>query len=509
MAMAEKAMAALETPAPANVPEFTVKMAQDMLEELIKGYSGAEFQATLKKQIGEAEGDKKKIATIKKDLFMTVQSTVLPKYGFEATPRGVQASLGAFAPYNFTDPLVMERNAIVSYWTSPEVQDVSLEAYLEKLKAESAKSQEAQAKAAAKPQAKAAAEPTAKPAAKPQAKPQAKGAGKGGSGIGSAKQAMMQKMKAQGNKGATISRMDAQGQVAGLALLEFVEEVNEMYEQGRELAAAGRFEEAEPYLRDSYQLFEEICGEGHIYTIACANTLGFTLHEQGRYAEGEPICKVAVNGFQRLSGLQDPQTVASMNNYALCLQGLGKMSEAAAILKQILEVSIANCTPEATVPIMSNLAETLRLDGEVQEAEKMFFKAFRIMSKVHGPESLQCIHLLNNLAVCFRDMRKNDVARQHYERALKGLRQYYGPEHPKVKLVQKNLEELKTDRETEQVQLPPHLRIEPRKKNLFWQANQEFTYTPMSKFSKEGTKAFQQVIQPVSAMMTRKTEIWE
>jgi len=321
---------------------------------------------------------------------------------------------------------------------------------------------------------------------------------------------MLQKMKTHGGQGATLQRLDAQGQAAGWAPVEFVDEANDVYEHGKSFTEAGKFDEGEPYLRDAYQLFEEICGEGHLYTMACANTLGFNLHEQGRFSEGEPILKVAVDGFTRCCGKRDAQTVAAMNNYALCLQGIGKMSEAASILREILKLSEENTTRAATTSILSNLAETLRLDGQVREAEELFFKAYRIICKEHGPESLQGITLLNNLAVCLRDQRKNEGAQQHYERALKGLKQYYGPEHPKVKLVEKNLEELKTDKKTEQVELAPHLQIEPRKEeNQFYKATCAFQYQPMTSFSQNGIKAFSKVlIDPVAASRPRPVDMF-
>lgn len=436
----------------------------------------------------------KKIAAAKKDLFLTVQSKIFPKYGFEASPKGVQASLGAFAPYNNTDAVVIERNLIMGYWTSPELQTVSLDEFLENAKRQAvAKAPAPKAPTKAAPQ-QTSVKPQAKPAAKTALTPTK----------GSAKLAMLQKMKAQGDQGASFQRLDAQGQAAGLAPAEFVTEVNDIYEQGQQYTEAGRYVEGEPLLREAYQLFEEVCGEGHLYTIGCANTLGFNLHEQGRFAEGEAILKIAVDGFTRYCGRLDERTVSAMNNYALCLQGTGKNGEAAAILREILKHSEENHAVTAMTSIMSNLAETLRLDGQVREAEEMFFKAFRILSMQLGPDCLQCITLLNNLAVCFRDLRKNDMARQHYERALKGFKQYYGPDHPKVKLIEKNLEELKTDRDTEHVALPEFLKIEPRKAEArFYKADDTFRYRPMTTFSDKGIRDFDKVIQPIQACMPR------
>lgn len=124
-----------------------------------------------------------------------------------------------------------------------------------------------------------------------------------------------------------------------------------------------------------------------MYTIGCANTLGFNLHEQGRYSDAENICKLAVDGFTRICGRKDQQTVAAMNNYALCLQGRGKNGEAAKIFKEILDMQAVSVDCQTTV--MSNLAECLRLDGQLVEAEAMFVHRLGCAHTDTGPRAFK------------------------------------------------------------------------------------------------------------------------
>merc|ERR1711976_227170 len=100
----------------------------------------------------------------------------------------------------------------------------------------------------------------------------------------------------------------------------------------------------------------------------------------------------------------------------------------------------------ATLSILSNYAETIRLDGDNSLAEDMFRKAYyNEMQRAGGNGSITLSMFANNLAVVLRDQDRNEEARYWYERAVAGLTKFYGPDHDKVHLVTKNLKELTSD----------------------------------------------------------------
>lgn len=138
---------------PARAPEanarpkpFTVEMARAMQDDLIAGYSGEEYQAALKEEWEAAAGDQKKFKAAFNDInFHLVQGKVLEKYGFENSKSGAVASFAAFQPYNFSDPEVIRKNVILSYYNDPtEKEGLSLEEYVQKAE----EAQKAQAVAA-------------------------------------------------------------------------------------------------------------------------------------------------------------------------------------------------------------------------------------------------------------------------------------------------------------------------------------------------------------------------
>jgi len=80
---------------------FTLDNALSLQEDLIRGFAKAEFQRALAEVIREfPEKTGTKFGRKRNELLLTVQSQVLPEYGFEGTSAGVMKVISAFAPYS-------------------------------------------------------------------------------------------------------------------------------------------------------------------------------------------------------------------------------------------------------------------------------------------------------------------------------------------------------------------------------------------------------------------------
>jgi len=80
---------------------FSLDRALALQEDLMEGFARPDFQMALHKLIQEHPG-KSGAAFLKKrtELFLSVQSQVLPKYGFEGSASGVVRMMAAFARHN-------------------------------------------------------------------------------------------------------------------------------------------------------------------------------------------------------------------------------------------------------------------------------------------------------------------------------------------------------------------------------------------------------------------------
>mmetsp|Transcript_96654 Transcript_96654/g.171915 ORF Transcript_96654/g.171915 Transcript_96654/m.171915 type:complete len:325 (-) Transcript_96654:139-1113(-) len=79
---------------------LTLEQALSLQEDLMAGYGRTDFQQALAQIIQEHPEKSGHLFHKKRnDLFLTVQSVVLPRYGFEGTPKGVMQMMQAYGPH--------------------------------------------------------------------------------------------------------------------------------------------------------------------------------------------------------------------------------------------------------------------------------------------------------------------------------------------------------------------------------------------------------------------------
>mmetsp|Transcript_2930 Transcript_2930/g.7924 ORF Transcript_2930/g.7924 Transcript_2930/m.7924 type:complete len:304 (-) Transcript_2930:49-960(-) len=102
--------------------ELSLEDAIRLQDELIKGYMGEDFQRKIWSEFRKAGNDDMKKMQAKAESCHLVQFEVIPKFGFEANRKGVQASLKAFTPEMNAHPVVVEKNVLMQYLIDPTQQ---------------------------------------------------------------------------------------------------------------------------------------------------------------------------------------------------------------------------------------------------------------------------------------------------------------------------------------------------------------------------------------------------
>jgi len=102
--------------------ELTLETAIQLQNDLIKLYMAEDFQRLIWTAMKKADKDDMKIMTAKAECCQTVQLQVIPKYGFAADRKGIQASLKAFTAEMNAHPKVIEKNALMQYLIDPNAQ---------------------------------------------------------------------------------------------------------------------------------------------------------------------------------------------------------------------------------------------------------------------------------------------------------------------------------------------------------------------------------------------------
>jgi len=101
---------------------LSLEDAINLQNDLIKGYMGEDFQRKVWNDFRKAGSDDMKKMQAKVEACQMVQFEVIPKYGFEASRKGVQASLKAFTPEMNGHPVIAEKNNLMQYLVDPSQQ---------------------------------------------------------------------------------------------------------------------------------------------------------------------------------------------------------------------------------------------------------------------------------------------------------------------------------------------------------------------------------------------------
>ncbi|MFM7449309.1 MAG: tetratricopeptide repeat protein [Leptolyngbyaceae cyanobacterium] len=103
-------------------------------------------------------------------------------------------------------------------------------------------------------------------------------------------------------------------------------------------ASQGRYEEAEPLLREALQLRRELLGERNPDVATSLNNLALLYNAQGRYEEAEPLYREALQLRRELLGDRHPDVATSLNNLALLYKDQGRYEEAEPLYLEALAI---------------------------------------------------------------------------------------------------------------------------------------------------------------------------
>ena len=89
-----------------------------------------------------------------------------------------------------------------------------------------------------------------------------------------------------------------------------------------------KYAEAEPYIKRSVEIAENIYGREHPIVAAYLNNLAENYRVRAMYAEAEPLSKRALDIWEKALGREDPLVLSAMKNHADLLRKLGRDAEA-------------------------------------------------------------------------------------------------------------------------------------------------------------------------------------
>jgi tetratricopeptide (TPR) repeat protein len=176
---------------------------------------------------------------------------------------------------------------------------------------------------------------------------------------------------------------------------------------------------------------------------------------QGSYSEAEVLFRQLLSGKERMFGADHPDMISVLDNFAWCFFKQRRHAQAAALFKRILAIEEHVLCKD--YPGLANTLDSLAAvkveQGRYAEAESLYRRALAVREKTLGKNHLDVATSLNNLAVLEHVLNRPADAAPLLRRALTILAEQLPAGHPKLKLYQKNYDELRKRLEKERRRL--------------------------------------------------------
>ena len=142
-----------------------------------------------------------------------------------------------------------------------------------------------------------------------------------------------------------------------------------------ELQGQGKYDEAEPLLREVLEVSRETLGDRHPDTLTTISNLGLLLQEaKGELTAAEPLLREALEVRRETLGNRHPHTLLSITNLGRLVYAKGDLAAAELLLREVLEArreTLGNWHPNTLVSIF-DLNWLLLNKGLLRIAEKLY-----------------------------------------------------------------------------------------------------------------------------------------
>jgi tetratricopeptide (TPR) repeat protein len=202
------------------------------------------------------------------------------------------------------------------------------------------------------------------------------------------------------------------------------------------------FAEAEKLLREAVTIQRETQGEENRTLAKILDNLGMSLVDQGKFDAAEPLLRDALAMHRRVTpGGVHPDLDDTLNNLAVFLYERGEYEETMTLFGESLAMGrllLGDSHPDVAIAL-NNLAIVQQDLGNHADAEANLLEALTIRRVGLGEQHPLVAQTLNNLAFVYDDMGDADRAIQLSREALAVYRAAYPGDHPDVAYGSQNL----------------------------------------------------------------------
>ncbi len=205
----------------------------------------------------------------------------------------------------------------------------------------------------------------------------------------------------------------------------------------------GEYKKAEKLLLESLESTKKLFGIKSAETAKAFHQLGLCYDWIGNYKLADSCYKKGIMIYEEVSGDKPLKGLAdNLNDYGSFLTNETTLYDSAtSVFKRALEIYELNGEGEgqkAAITI-NNLAVNLHHQNKVDEAEKYYLKAEKILTDLYGINRPEIASIYNNLAFIYLDNKKYDASEKAFKKAYEIKLAVLGEKHPSIALALINL----------------------------------------------------------------------
>ncbi|HET8846301.1 MAG TPA: FxSxx-COOH system tetratricopeptide repeat protein, partial [Ktedonobacteraceae bacterium] len=208
----------------------------------------------------------------------------------------------------------------------------------------------------------------------------------------------------------------------------------------------GKYEQSELFYQQALRIRERALGPDHVYVAFPLANLGAFYVGQGRYEQAEPLLRRALQIREQALNPLHPLLATSLTGMGIFYAEQGQYEQAEALYRRALHIleQVLGLQHPQVGELLNALANVLRGQGHYEQAEQLYQRALSIRQQL-GPQHPDQAETLGDLAHLYHLQRHNTQALAFYQRSLNHYQQIYAQEHPKVRDIQKALQQIIED----------------------------------------------------------------
>ncbi len=213
------------------------------------------------------------------------------------------------------------------------------------------------------------------------------------------------------------------------------------------LANQGKYEAAEPLVREALRIAKAQVGDDHWLTSRIKIDLAWWLLDLSRNDEAVQLFNEAVETFKKIYGPDHPETAIAMSNLASTYTSLNRHEEAIALHKQavaIFKKRYGNVHYDVATA-MNNYGRSLVLKGDYTDAEKVLWEVVSIYETLYGKDTPRPAAAYTNLGRAMLAEKKYRRAEEYLKKAVAMFTELVGDAHPVLSYPLYELAKLKTE----------------------------------------------------------------